>query len=268
MKQERDRTTESGSVVDPSYSEGEYFTDPQRHRADAAFKAEQFLSLFLRIFKPNTLQIQSFVDVGCGAGEIIKKIADSLRTQGFNSATFKAYDVSPHVLNIKKNGVEYIHGDFCEGDGSADVVTLFDVFEHVPDPICFLKKIAGRSRVVAMHIPLDDTWNYALRNRFRKKLTDPGHLIFLNTASALNLLAYAGLRVVDYQYTFSFMAPSGHKTLLQKIIFPLRYLLARISPWVLSRILGGASLMVLAMTPGALEEGAANTAETNRSRTQ
>lgn len=253
MKQGQNRVAESGSVVDPSYSEGEYFADPQRHRADAAFKAEQFLSLFLRIFKTSTPQIQSFVDVGCGAGEIIKKIAASLRTQGFNTATFKAYDVSPHVLNIKEEGIEYIHEDFCEGGGSADVVTLFDVFEHVPDPICFLKKIAARSRVVAMHIPLDDTWNYALRNRFRKKLAHPGHLIFLNTASALNLLAYAGLRVIDYQYTFGFMAPSGHKTLLQKIAFPLRLLLAKISPWFLSRTLGGASLMVIAMTPEALQ---------------
>ncbi len=268
MEQENDKGTPPGSVVDPSYAEGDYFADAQRHSADAAFKADRFLKLFLNVVESERLSVRSFVDVGCGSGDIIKQIADSLRPQGFNSATFKAYDVSPHVLDIKKDGVEYVHGDFCKTDEVVDVVTLFDVFEHVPDPICFLKKIAEHSRVIAMHIPLDDTWNYALRNRFRKKLADPGHLIFLNTASALNLLAYAGLRVVDYQYTFGFMAPSGHKTLLQKIAFPLRYLLAQISPWVLGRTLGGASLMVLAMTPGALEEGAANTAETNTSRTQ
>ena len=70
----------------------------------------------------------------------------------------------------------------------------------------------------------------------------------MNSVSALNLLALAGLRVVDYEYTFGFLAPSGYATTLSKIALPFRYLLAKSSPWLLSRTLGGVSLLVIALT--------------------
>ncbi len=254
MEQKHDQETHTGSVIDPSYADGEYFADAQRHSADATFKVSNFLTLFLRVIKRKHLSVQTFVDVGCGSGDIVKGIADALKKSGFDSASFRGYDVSPHVLNIKKAGVEYIHGDFCEANAEVDVVTLFDVFEHVPDPIGFLKRIAEQCKIVGLHIPLDDSLNFSLRNRFRRRLQNPGHLISLNTVSALNLLALSGLRVVDYEYTFGFLAPSGHKTLLQKTVFPLRCLLAKINPWLLSKTFGGASLVVIAMTPRGLRE--------------
>ncbi len=254
MEQENIQVTPAGSIVDPCYAGGDYFVDAQRHSADAAFKANHFLALFLRVVKRERLSVQSLVDVGCGSGDIIKRIADSLKKNGFPSVQFKAYDVSPHVLNIKKEGVEYIQGDFCETDEVVDVVTLFDVFEHVPDPVSFIKTLAERCKMVGFHIPLDDSLNYSVRNLFRSKLHNPGHLLFMDTVSALNLLALAGLKVVDYEYTFGFLAPSGHKTLLQKIVFPLRWLLAKNNPWLLSKTFGGASLMVMAVTPRGLRE--------------
>jgi hypothetical protein len=73
----------------------------------------------------------------------------------------------------------------------------------------------------------------------------------MDIASALNLLALSGLRVVDYEYTLN--APTAHSTMLQKAVFPLRYILAKISPWLLSRTLGGTSLIVIAITPHGLQ---------------
>ena len=254
MPRENTGSEQDGSVVDPSYSDGCYFKDTQRHSEDASFKVRNFLKLFFRVSEKTTVPVGSLTDVGCGSGVIIERIANGLRSRGFTATAFKAYDVSPHVQHIKKDGIEFIHGDFCESGDPSDVVTLFDVLEHVPDTIAFLKKLSSRCRIMALHIPLDDTWNYALRNRFRRRLKDPGHLLQLNTVSALNLLALAGLRVLDYEYTFSFLAPSGRKTLLQKLLFPLRCLLAAVSPWLLSRIFGGASLMIIAATPQNLQE--------------
>lgn len=253
MAQEKKTTTREGSIVDPSYSSGDYFTDSQRGSGDAKFKADNFLKLFLRFTKQNHLSINSFVDVGCGSGDIIKLIADSLKANGFDSVTFRAYDVSPHVLNIRNDGIEYIKGDFSESDEFVDVVTTFDVFEHVPDTIEFIKSIAQRCKIIGFHIPLDYSLNVAMRNLFHSKLQNPGHLVFMDIVSALNLLAFSGLRVVDYEYTFGFFAPSGHSTIFSKIVFPLRYLLAKVSPWFLSRTIGGASLMVLAITPRGLQ---------------
>ena len=256
MAQMNSGRSRAGSMIDPTYSRGDYFADPQRHSADARFKADSFLKLFLKFAKEHGRPIETFADVGCGSGDVVRMIADSLREKGFDSVTFKAYDVSPHVLKLRHDGISFIMGDFCESDEFVDIVTLFDVFEHVPDPIAFIKAVAERCRTIAFHIPLDDCWSVAVRNRFRPKLRDPGHLIFLNIVSALNMLAFAGLRVIDYEYTFAFQAPSGRLTLGSRVAFPFRWLLAKASPWLLSRTLGGTSLMVIANTPRGLGERA------------
>jgi SAM-dependent methyltransferase len=239
----------SGSLVDPSYSRGLYFADSHRHGEDADFKAGNFLRLFLRFAQRHRLNITSFADVGCGSGDIAKIIADSLRANGMDLQKARGYDVSPHVLDMNQDGVEYIHADFCRSDESVDVVTLFDVFEHVPDTVAFIKAVSRRCKVVGFHIPLDYSFNVAARNKFRRMLVNPGHLIFMDTTGALNLLALSGLRVVDYEYTFGFLSPSGHRSLLSKVVLPLRFLMARVSPWLLSKTMGGASLMVIAVTP-------------------
>lgn len=242
------------SIVDPIYSRGVYFEDAQRHSADARLKSDSFLKLFLRFAARCPITIKSFADVGCGSGDIVKMIAASLKKEGFDSIKFKAYDVSPHVLNIKNKDVEYVNGDFCTSNEFVDVVTLFDVFEHVPGTIDFIKSVSQQCKIIGFHIPLDYSLNVALRNLFRSKLENPGHLVFLDTGTALNLLAFSGLKVVDYEYTFGFNGLSGHGSLLSKVIFPLRYLLSKMSPWLLSKTLGGASLSVIAVTPHGLRQ--------------
>lgn len=254
MAQENSNTAREGSKVDPCYSTGEYFSDPQRHSEDADFKADTFLKVFLRFARRSNLRVRSIADVGCGSGDIVKKIAESLRINGFDLEKIRGYDVSPHVQDIRHAGVEYISGDFCESEDFVDVATLFDVLEHVPDTIEFIKAVAERCRIIGFHIPLDDSLDAAIRDRFHAKLKKPGHLVFLDVVSALNLLTLSGLRVVDYEYTFGFLAPSGHRSVLSKIVLPLRYMLANISPWLLSKTLGGVSLVVIAVTPNGLRE--------------
>ncbi len=252
---DREKHTEnSGSIIDPSYSTGNYFSDSKRFSSDAGFKAGIFIEMFTRFLNRYKVSVKTFVDVGCGSGDIIKIIADSLRTNVIPLASFRAYDVSPHIQNIKNEGVSYVMGDFCDTNDNVDVVTLFDVLEHVPNTIGFLKNIAQRCKVIGLHIPLDHSLNSSLRNRYREYLHNPGHLINLDISSALNLLAFSDLRVVDFEYTFAFMAPTGHSSIPSKILYPFRFVLAKLNPWLLSKTLGGASLMVIALTPQGLRE--------------
>lgn len=240
------------SPVDPLYSSGKYFEDPGRFAEDADFKVTQFLKLLSRWKGRAPVEVRSCIDVGCGSGDVAAKLAAGLREHGFSLDSVKGYDVSPHVSEIRRPGVRFVHADFSTSEEYADLVTLFDVVEHVPGPVEFLREVSARCALIGLHIPLDNNFNVALRNMFHAKLADPGHLLFLDTASALNLPALAGLRVIDYSYTFSFQAPSWRRSLAAKAAYPLRALAARISPWLLSKTLGGASLMVLALTPRGL----------------
>jgi SAM-dependent methyltransferase len=231
------------------YESGEYFQDPRRHAGDAAFKANSFLSVLERACAAYRVHIDSYADVGSGSGDVTQIVARGLRARGFTLQTARGYDVSPHVRNLQGDGVEFLNADFGQSDDRADLVTLFDVVEHVDRPVDFLRALAERCLVVGLHIPLDDSWNTASRDLFRHKLKNPGHLIFLDPPGALNLLAFAGLRVIDYDYTFGFRTPSGRLGGLARIAAPIRSLLARASPWLLSKTMGGTSLMVVALSP-------------------
>lgn len=231
------------------YTSGSYFADPTRHADDAAFKATTFVALFRRTIAPALLAAGSYVDIGCGSGDAVSLVAKGLRDAGYAITSVRGYDVSPHVTALAAvPDVEFVHGDFADAAEPADLVTLFDVIEHVPAPAEFLRRVAQRSRIIGLHIPLDDSFNVNFRDLFRRKVKDPGHLTFMDGVSALNLLAGAGLRVLDYEYTMAFDAPSGRTSGRSRAVVPLRRLLARISPWLLSKTLGGASLMVIALT--------------------
>ncbi|RIK26940.1 MAG: hypothetical protein DCC55_39700 [Chloroflexi bacterium] len=161
----------------------------------------------------------------------------------------KGYDIHPAMKHLSggKN-VSFHYADFTHTEPSdkADLVIMFDVIEHVPGPLGFLRAVSERARFVALHIPLDDSWLLGMRNLWKRNLLHPGHLLVLNVSSAINLLTFSGLRVEDYSLTPVFRAPFGTETRSQRLLNPIRRVLYRISPYVLQRTLGGVSLMVLA----------------------
>ena len=194
---------EPGSLVVPMYSDGSYFADCGRHASDAAFKANNFIRLFRRNREWGISSVQSYVDVGCGSGDATRLVADALRREGVTLKAAKGYDVSPHVQRVLQAGIQFVREDFCSSTETADLVTMFDVFEHIPDPIGFLNAIGRKCKIVGLHVPLENSWNVATRGLFREKLLHSGHLVFLDIAQVLNLLASSGLRVIDYEYTFA-----------------------------------------------------------------
>lgn len=243
-----------GSTADPVYASGLYFENPNRHGADAAFKAGRFLSLLTSALPNAGRYVASYADVGCGSGDAVRSVAQGLRERGYQLQSVKGYDVSPHVARLAVDGnVQFANVDFAAAGEFTDLVTLFDVVEHVPDPIEFIRSVASRCSILGLHVPLDNSLNAAWRDLFRAKVADPGHLMFLDSAAALNLLAFAGLRVVDYTYTLGFQAPSGRATAAARLVNPLRALIAKASPWLLSKTLGGVSLMVIALTPSGMQ---------------
>jgi SAM-dependent methyltransferase len=227
------------------YRAGAYFADPQRHCEDAEFKAREFAKLLAS--NPG-LDIKTLADVGCGSGAPTIAVVRLMQQAGYQLTHASGYDVSPHVKNVSHPFIRFVHEDFTESDEFVDLVTLFDVVEHVPDPITFLKKVARHTSLICLNIPLDASLDLSVRNLWRGNLRDPGHLIILDPPGALNLLAFAGLRVIDYRYTPSFQSCSGHKTPLAKMAYPFRWILYSLSPWLVAKTVGGVSLMVVAQT--------------------
>jgi len=231
---------------DPFYTSGQYFAHGSGSK-DARFKVQQLEAILARNDPDRALNIRRVADVGCGTGATTVLMRDMLLKHGYDAAV-AGYDIHPHIDDLPdQEGVTFHRQDFVTLSGeSLDLVVLFDVIEHVTDPIGWLREVAQRTRLVALHIPLDASLMLGLRNLWLSNLKRPGHLIVLDVPQALNLLAFAGLRTVDYAYSPGFRAPSGQASTQAKLMFPLRAVLWRLSPYVLQSTLGGVSLTVLA----------------------
>ena len=245
---------QSGSIIVPSYQSGDYYATHKDPEQDSPFKAEAFLKVWRELSQDRAIDVRSYADVGCGGGGVANLVGQRLRAEGAVLHTVAGYDVSPHVLSLRYAGVRFHHQDFCSADAHYDLVTLFDVVEHVPDPVSFLKEVASRSKFIALHIPLDRSWVNCFFDRFRKRLTYPGHLVALDTPMALTLVAMAGITALDYSYTHGYSAPSGTMSWQQKLAFPFRAAIATVNPWIASRLIGGVSLMVVGATPSGLSQ--------------
>lgn len=241
------------SVVSPFYESGDYFSLHADYDRDGPYKVRDLLKLLLPYATRKGVQIRSFADVGCGGGSAAVALAQGLRAAGHPVQDARGYEVSPHVTSLRHDGIEFRHEDFSQADTRVDLVTMFDVFEHVPDPVGFLRNVAARCDLMGLHIPLDDSVGNGIFNRFRGLMDDPGHIMYLDTASALTVVAMAGILTLDYRYTIVHRYPTGRGTLGQKFALPIRAALTFVSPWLAAKTVGGVSLMVLAVTPKGLD---------------
>lgn len=242
-----------GSWIDPYYSTGQFQSESDGV-GDAVYKiielqkllesSRQFSSLF-PLFR--------VADVGCGSGRTTFLLREMCSQNAYGDVYVEGYDVHPEVPNYRSNeSIKFVHGDFCALDVPVfDLVVLFDVIEHVPAPVEFLRQVAARARFVALHIPLDDSILSWLRHLPLENLHYPGHLLVMDPPSALNIIAMAGLRTLLFRYSPAFRAPSGSTSWRQKLLYPIRDLFYRINPYLLQKTLGGTSLMVLAASPKA-----------------
>lgn len=228
------------------YSEGNYFQDTNRHSEDTKYKVESIKRVLVKYLKDNNIQLLSYADVGCGSGEIIKLLGKELKLDFESLQVLRGFDVSPHVVKFNDEFVKFSCQDFTKTEESFDLVTLNDVFEHVPNPISFLTEVGKRAKYVVMHIPLEDCLSVNMRNLQKRKIKNPGHLVFLNINSAFNLISFSGLKILDYEYSISSInAPSNTVTIGQKITYPFKYVLLKINPYLFSKFFG-ISLIVIA----------------------
>lgn len=227
------------------YENGSYLANHENwHIEDSPWKAAQIA----KIIQLNQISFASAVEVGCGAGGIIYELSKK-----FADVSFAGFEISPQAAQFwaqhQRDNVKIELKDFLTTSDSYDLLLLIDVFEHVPDYMGFLKSLSSRSKYFIFNIPLDMYLVGLILDNQVSARSKYGHLHYFSKATALSVLADTGYKIVDHFYApgFSGVPPeSGRKTWQQKLLYPCRKLMYSISPSLSTKLLGGASLMVLA----------------------
>lgn len=129
---------------------------------------------------------EKILEVGCGEGVLLKKLADI----GFNNLT----GIDPFVSEDKiyKNKVK-IYKQYLEDvkDGEFDFIMLHHSFEHMPNPIGTLikiNKLIKKDNFVVIRIPVIDTFVWNEYNVDWVQLDAPRHF-FINSVKSMGVLA-------------------------------------------------------------------------------
>ena len=196
------------------YSEG-YFkgcTDQRGYydyEADEPLLKASFLPK-LRLVNRLAPRIGTLLDIGCAAGYFLELASD----QGWAAY---GLEVSAFAANMaRRRGLRVVNGTSPAvfQAGQFDAITMWDVVEHLPDPVVFLKetnRLLRAGGLLSLCTGRIDSTLAKLCGRHSRIFNPPQHLTFFSRRSIERVLNLAGFRVI--------------KVLMDKKLVSLRYLL-------------------------------------------
>lgn len=128
---------------------------------------------------------RKILDIGCGSGSFLF----ALKQCGY--IPFGVDIVSPVIEELRLAGFNVVQGsaeDVPKGWGDFEVITLFEVLEHLPDPIKFLDGIKSRWPNASLILSVPDPKRINLLFQEREKADYPPHHLTRWTPKALKIL--------------------------------------------------------------------------------
>ncbi len=226
------------------YSSGQYWdSHPGFHEEDSAFKFAEARKLLAA----NQLSPASILDCGCGGGLIAYLFAEEFKvpTTGLDlSESSIARARERHRLDQ----LDYV----CAGleqldDNAVELGLMFDVFEHVDDYLGFLHTARNKAAKWLFNIPLDMSVTSVMKRSYMQMRRNAGHLHYFSEESGLATLESAGFEIIDSRLASKVAHELSKGLTVSKVLTGIpQYLLFKLSPHWSARLLGGASLLVLA----------------------
>lgn len=239
-----------------------YITDeyikkhPSLHEEDSPWKVSKIIPLIDKLSNYFEKDEINLLDVGGGAGLIIKAISTYVeQSYGIKVNKF-SLDLSPGMLEIQRKRnpdlKKALNEDIRKTSLSAketDVTLVIDLLEHVPNPIEALEELKRISKFVILKVPLEDTvllklWNFIMCGKPRQKMVrNMGHINIYNFTKLRYQTENHMGQVLDYYFTnvFEYSVKSEHyKTkmnVLNKLTNFAGAFLFRLSPRLCSFIL-------------------------------
>ena len=140
----------------------------------------------------------SVLDVGCGLGYFL----ETLKDKGIKA---RGLEVDPYQRDVcLKKGLDVLTSDLSqEYDESYDLITLFDVLEHLTEPVEFFKlaysKLKPGGHIIAF-TPNINSFGFELMGNTQNLLYPFQHVCFYNPSSIKYLSEKAKLNISSVEY--------------------------------------------------------------------
>lgn len=248
------------------YKTDEYLRKhPSLHEEDSPWKVNKIIPMVDSFIENQRHKNEiNVLDVGGGAGLILKSISSYIQERYAIRVNKFALDLSPGMLKIQKANnpdlKRLLNEDITEvslKDKEMDLVLMVDVIEHVPEPLKALEELKRASKFMIFKVPLDDNIYSNVRNLLSggkytanySKIS--GHINTYNLSKIRNQIeANAGVILSCYfTDTFSYVLNSEFYSKEMDLRHRIGYFVAscayRLSPRLCSRLFGGSVVILV-----------------------
>jgi SAM-dependent methyltransferase len=146
------------------------------------------------------LKRPTIVDVGCGPGFLVNCLEN-----WFPQAEVIGIDSSDELLDVARSRCEkvrFLKGDACSlpiGDGSADVLFILHVIEHLPEPSNFFaeaQRVLRPGGLLVVATPNSEGLGYRLMKQNWQGFSDPTHISLKSISSWRDVVTGSGFKIV------------------------------------------------------------------------
>jgi SAM-dependent methyltransferase len=204
------------------YTSGDYLKkNPTWHIRESPWKAREIV----RMMQQNNLVPNTICEVGCGAGEILRRLQTSME----DGCTLWGYEISPQAFALcKSRENEKLHFKLAdirdEKDAYFDLILIMDVLEHMEDYFSFLREIKPKSQYKIIQVPLDVSVRAVLGGKLIGYREAYGHIHYFTKEIALQMLRDVGYEVLDHFYTGERLAIPWEEVRENPLILPRKLL--------------------------------------------
>ena len=197
------------------YISNEYVkNNPTLHEEDSDWKMTKILPLINKFVNHINKKEINLLDVGGGAGLILKLTSEHLKKNHKIKVNKYSLDLTPKMLKIqKKNNPDIkklLNEDITKTslkDKEIDITLLIDVLEHVPNPENALKELERISNYVILKVPLENNiltklFNFITLGKSRKNIIKTmGHINRYNYSCLKKQIEKSNGKIEKYYYT-------------------------------------------------------------------
>ena len=178
-----------------------------------AKKIPQYKIVLNDLFEGDLSDIKSWLDVGCGHGEFIIAI------NSLSKEKIMVLGSEPNIYkqdSARSKGLNVTYFDIETHQNKYDVISLLDVYSHLPNPVLFIQKLKNLLNPNGeLILETGDSANFSAKE-IPKPLCLPDHLSFASEKIVIDILERNGFEIIKikkYPYLIFDL-----KTILKEVV--------------------------------------------------